>query len=179
MYGIFNLDLWDIFVWKNGTFLKTTIKYMTGYFSYTQVKRVANNSEDGRKKILFSHAQVERFRENYICSCSSPSFWCFVIKKVYQQTVRRVPEKYMHLHILYAYQYLEWSVSHVIKGGTSKSYFLIKTKFMYSAVEILRTHLSTSSFKHFKHIPSTHTVLCACSFLMPTFLKGLMNHCAN
>lgn len=26
---------------------------MTGYFSYTQVKRVANNSEDGRKKISF------------------------------------------------------------------------------------------------------------------------------
>lgn len=103
----------------------------------------------------------------------------FCYQKVYQQTVRRVPEKYMHLHILYAYQYLEWSVSHVIKGGTSKSNFSIKTKFMYSAVEILRTHLSTSSFKHFKHIPSTHTVLCACSFLMPTFLKGLMNHCAN
>lgn len=162
MYGIFNLDLWEIFVWNNGTFLKTTIKYMTGYFSYTQVKRVANNSEDGRKKISFFSCTSGEVQRKLHMQLFLSELLMFCYQKVYQQTVRRVPEKYMHLHILYAYQYLEWSVSHVIKGGTSKSNFSIKTKFMYSAVEILRTHLSTSSFKHFKHIPSTHTVLCAC-----------------
>lgn len=33
------------------------------------METVANNPEDGQTEILFSHAQVERFRENYICSC--------------------------------------------------------------------------------------------------------------
>lgn len=33
------------------------------------METVENNPEDGQTEILFSHAQVERFRENYICSC--------------------------------------------------------------------------------------------------------------
>lgn len=33
------------------------------------METVANNPEDGQTEILFSHAQVERLRENYICSC--------------------------------------------------------------------------------------------------------------
>lgn len=33
------------------------------------METVANNPEDGQTEILFSHAQVERFREKYICSC--------------------------------------------------------------------------------------------------------------
>lgn len=71
------------------------------------MERVANNPEDGQKEILFSHAQVKRFRENYICSCSSKSFRCVLLsKKIYQQTEIRVSQKYMHAStlILYAYQ---------------------------------------------------------------------------
>lgn len=30
------------------------------------METVANNPEDGQTEILFSHAQVERFRENYM-----------------------------------------------------------------------------------------------------------------
>lgn len=58
------------------------------------METVANNPEDGQTEILFSHAQVERFRENYICSCLMQYF---TIKKFNQQTAGRVPQKYKHL----------------------------------------------------------------------------------
>lgn len=57
------------------------------------METVANNLEDGQTEILFSHAQVERFRENYICSC----LMHFTIKSFILQTARRVPQKYKHL----------------------------------------------------------------------------------
>lgn len=57
------------------------------------METVANNPEDGQTEILFSHAQVERFRENYICSC----LMHFTIKKFNQQTAGRVPQMYKHL----------------------------------------------------------------------------------
>lgn len=57
------------------------------------METVANNPEDGQTEILFSHAQVERFRKNYICSC----LMHFTIKKFNQQTAGRVPQKFKHL----------------------------------------------------------------------------------
>lgn len=57
------------------------------------METVANNPEDGQTEILFSHAQVERFRENYVCSC----LMHFTIKNFNQQTAGRVPQKYKHL----------------------------------------------------------------------------------
>lgn len=67
------------------------------------METVANNPEDGQTEILFSHAQVERFRENYICSC----LMHFTIKKFKSANCRKSASKVQAFTlILYAVLFL-------------------------------------------------------------------------